>query len=147
MPPLIQLALNGTETGGTSGQKINDAFTKIDFVSTALRGAWSGALTYAIGDIVSRDSGIYIANIQNVGQDPTSTVAWDNPLIPKVRDFDAWDGQTDFTVVGEIITTAYVYVNGVKVRSLKYSLIRNGVNTILKLNQPAVLNQWVSIEF
>ena len=69
--------------------------------------------------------------------------------VPLVEDFIAAPGQRDYVVANRLFTKAYVYVNGVKIRDVGtiYTLSDDGTNTTLNIANPAVLNQWVSIEF
>ncbi len=66
---------------------------------------------------------------------------------PEYMDWDTSLSQQDFSIAGKIVTNAYVYVNGVKIRDTQYTLANNGVNTTLHLNNPTVAKEWVSIEF
>ena len=118
-------------------------------IAEALRDAWNPNPTYEMGDIVSFGGLLYVANSQNTGQVPSAGIVWDSPFqaVAQYRDFTATPGQTVFAIVGKIVTSAFIYVNGVKIRDNAYTLFDNGTDTTLTLTNPAVLNQWVSVEF
>lgn len=127
---------------------INLGFT--NDIAIALRDAWDIGVTYEMGDIVSFNNLLYISTAAgNIAQNPGAGLAWTLPAAqgPQYKDFTATAGFTDFTIAGAVFSTAYVYVNGVKIRDTQYSLSNNGINTTLSLVNPAVANQWISVEY
>ncbi len=69
MAPLIQLKLDGSETGGTSGQKINDAFVKIDLIADSgdIGGrTYTAGAAYKINDVVGYGGLLYACRVAHV---------------------------------------------------------------------------------
>jgi hypothetical protein len=65
---------------------------------------------------------------------------------PDRYNFDASDGQTDFTIQGKIFNAADVLVNGIQKRDNTYTISDNGTDTTVSFDTGLNDGDWVLIK-
>ena len=63
------------------------------------------------------------------------------------KNFDGQVGDTTFVITGEVLTEAFVYVEGLKLRSDQYTVTNDGTDTTITLMQSLTSAAWVAVEY
>ncbi len=84
-------------------------------------------------------------NGQVLAWDGTNWVPGNNIVTYEKFDFDATVGQTDFIILGQVLTLVEVLSNGIDVRDTNFSVSDDGTDTTIILSTAATAGDWIKV--